>query len=266
MRRWYEPRNNRPDVPKDAPKKKGIVRFFEALWREFFTLLKLNLLFLISCIPIVTIPAALTALSRITVTIARDESCFLWHEYWKAFRRDFGKSLVGGLVLFASFLMFGVSVWFYYNLGMDNRFFIIVAGVAACILLCVYMTSLYFFPMLSVVDLPTKKLLKNSFVIVFVNIKYSLAAMALCLMFTVFGLGLLPNSAPFVLLIQFSLTSMIASFLLYPGIAKRVLGIQTAEEQAREQAEEEKKAELQSAEIGDFPEYTEDDETSKFYD
>ena len=74
MRRWYEPKKDTPGIAKDAPQKKGFARYFEILWREFFPLIKLNLLFIISCLPIVTIPAALTAMNRITVTMVRDRT------------------------------------------------------------------------------------------------------------------------------------------------------------------------------------------------
>ena len=89
MRRWYEPKKDTPGIDKNAPQKKGFARYFEMLWREFFPLLKLNLLFIISCLPIVTIPAALTAMNRITVTMVRDRNYFMLSDYWDAFKRDF---------------------------------------------------------------------------------------------------------------------------------------------------------------------------------
>lgn len=144
MRPWYEPRKNRPDIPKDMPQKKGFVRYMETLWREFFEMLKLNLLFLVTCIPIVTIPASITAMSRITVTMVQDKNHFLWPDYWKAFKRDFLKSLLGGLILAAMVAAFSISTWFYYRLMRENTFFVILAGGSACLLLSALMMSLYF--------------------------------------------------------------------------------------------------------------------------
>ena len=99
MRRWYEPRKDRPDLERSAIRKRGFVGYMDMLWREFFELLKLNLLFVLSCVPIITIPAALTAMHRITSVMVRDENHFLWPDYWKAFRRDFWKSLGGGAAI-----------------------------------------------------------------------------------------------------------------------------------------------------------------------
>lgn len=248
MRRWYEPRKDRPDIPKDAPKKKGTVRFLETLWREFFELLKLNLLFLLTCIPVVTIPASLTAMSRITVTMAQDRNHFLLSDYWQAFKRDFGKSLLGGLALLGMLIVFGISTWFYYRLMLQNRFFVILAGASACLLLSALMMGLYFFPMLASVELPLGQILKNSCILTFVNMKRSLPALLLWCLLMGLGIGLLPYSAPYALLIMCSLTSLVVSFLLYPAIEDRVL------EQEPEPSHHDSYEELQSARLGDFPE------------
>ena len=106
MRRWYEPRKDRPDLERSAIRKHGFVGYMDMLWREFFELLKLNLLFVLSCVPIITIPAALTAMHRITSVMVRDENHFLWPDYWKAFRRDFWKSLGGGAAIAAVMALF----------------------------------------------------------------------------------------------------------------------------------------------------------------
>lgn len=146
MRPWYEPRKNRPDIPKDMPQKKGFVRYMETLWREFFEMLKLNLLFLVTCIPIVTIPASITAMSRITVTMVQDKNHFLWPDYWKAFKRDFLKSLLGGLILgghggglfHLHLVLLQADAGEYLLRDLGRR--------SACLLLSALMMSLYFYP------------------------------------------------------------------------------------------------------------------------
>ena len=159
MRRWYEPRRDRPDLERSAIGKHGFVGYMDMLWREFFELLKLNLLFVLSCVPIITIPAALTAMHRITSVMVRDENHFLWPDYWKAFRRDFWKSLGGGAAIAAVMALFVLSTVFYYNLMQVNKVFVLLAGFAACVVLLTLCVSFYFFPMLAMVDLPLGALL-----------------------------------------------------------------------------------------------------------
>lgn len=224
MRRWYEGKKDRPDIAKDAPKKKGFARVMETLWREFWSLLMLNILFLVSCLPVVTIPAALTAMNRITVTMVRDENFFLWADYWKAFKRDFLKSLLAGVIFVIAMALFLVAVLFYLSLAQDStRVFMVVAAFAIALFVIAYMASLYFFPMLALVDLPMKALLRNSFMLMFVNIGRSLLALLFCAVLLGLGIGMMPLSAPFVLLIMFSLTNLLVNFQTYQIIEDRVM-------------------------------------------
>ena len=209
MRRWYEPRKDRPDLERSAIRKRGFVGYMDMLWREFFELLKLNLLFVLSCVPIITIPAALTAMHRITSVMVRDENHFLWPDYWKAFRRDFWKSLGGGAAIAAVMALFVLSTVFYYNLMQVNKVFVLLAGFAACVVLLTLCVSFYFFPMLAMVDLPLGALLKNSMALVFGNIGKTLLA--------------LPYSFIFAALIMFSFVASITTYLTYPAIEARVM-------------------------------------------
>ncbi|MGN0356148.1 MAG: YesL family protein, partial [Muricoprocola sp.] len=59
----------------------------------------LNLLFIISCIPIVTIGAATTALYSITLKMARNEESYIVKGYWKAFKENFKQSTIMWLVM-----------------------------------------------------------------------------------------------------------------------------------------------------------------------
>lgn len=248
MKRWYEPRKDTPGIAKDAPRKKGLALFLEILWREFWALLKLNVLFLLSCIPIVTIPAAITAMSRITVSMVRDKNFFLLSDYWKAFRRDFGKSLLAGILLAVGFGLFGLSTWFYHMLSQSSGvLFLILAGCSLCLLLTVYFISLYFFPMLAMVDLPLKPLLINSCVLSYTCFKRTLPAAVITLLISLLCVGLLPYSMVYIVVILFSLNSLIANFFIVKPITEQVLGIKEPEapqntaaptEEAEEAAEE----------------------------
>lgn len=37
MRRWYEPRKDRPDLERSAIRKRGFVGYMDMLWREFLS-------------------------------------------------------------------------------------------------------------------------------------------------------------------------------------------------------------------------------------
>lgn len=237
MRRWYEPKKDTPGIEKGAPKKKGFALFWEILWREFWGLLKLNLLFIVSCIPVVTIPAAITAMTRITVTMVRDRNYFMMTDYWKAFKRDFGKSLLGGILLLVALILFGISTWFYYMLSQSaGKLFLILAGCSLCLLLTAYFIALYFFPMLAMVDLGVKPLLVNSCVLAYSCIKRTIPAALITLAISLTCVGLLPFSMVYIVVILFSLNSLISNFFIVKPIEEYVLGIK---EPVSEDAQEE---------------------------
>lgn len=70
------------------------VRFID----RFGDLTILNLLFLISCIPLITIPAAVTAMYACTLKLAGGEG-FEGKWFWNSLRRDFKTSFQLGLLL-----------------------------------------------------------------------------------------------------------------------------------------------------------------------
>ena len=259
MRRWYEPKKDTPGIAKDAPQKKGFARYFEILWREFFPLIKLNLLFIISCLPIVTIPAALTAMNRITVTMVRDRNYFMLSDYWDAFKRDFFRSLLAGILILVLVAVFSVSIWFYYMLGQaGSKFFMLFAGVSVALMIMVLGAGMYFFPMLAMVELPTGKLMRNSFIMFFTHFKRSLPAALISGAMVLGGIGLYPLSIIFIVFIMFSLASMSANFFLVKPIEVAVLGMDDTPSvnPAKERSQENL---LSSAELGEFPQW-EDEE------
>ena len=270
MRRWYEPKKDRPDIPKDAKKKRGVVGYLEILWREFFTLVGLNLLFIVTCLPIITIPASITAMSQITVTMVRDKNHFLFSDYFRAFKRDFWRSLMAGLIFFVLIVVFAFSTYFYYNMGQNlsegngGAFLVmILAAVSACMALITIMSASVFFPMLAMVELNTKALMKNSLVLVGSSFKKSIYLFLSILFLEGFlGIGLLPQSVFYIGAIMFSLLNLITSYLFVPVIEERVLGIvhETKEEVAVVETPSEigEFPEMDDTSIGEFPELEEE--------
>ena len=257
MRRWYEPKNDKPDIPKNAPKPLPHIKVLTTLWREFWNLIKLNLLFLLSCIPIVTIPAAVTAMSRITATMVRDENFFLWSDYWKAFKRDFLRSLLVGFAIVALIAVFTISVIFYYNLaGAMDKLFLLLAAFSICLVIITLVAACYFFPMLALVDLPVKALVVNSLVMVFGCFKRSLLALISFVIFVGLGVALWPTSIIYLVFLMFSLSSLMICFAVYPAIEDKVMVARTEEtvEAAAPNVAPEAMEELSSAEIGSWDE------------
>lgn len=121
--------------------------FLRVVWREGLTLMQLNLLFLCSCLPVLTIGPALGALSAVTGKLVRDEPVLLWHDYWGVFRRTFWPCFWSGLILeacgaglgaaaAAAILFLPESAW---------RYALVCGACALWLLLCG--AAVYLFPL-----------------------------------------------------------------------------------------------------------------------
>ena len=86
-----------PGIAKDAPEKTGAAWVGETLAREFCQLVKLNVLFLLCCLPVVTFGAARAAMARCTVNMARDVPNDAWTDFRAALRQDTVRNLLCGL-------------------------------------------------------------------------------------------------------------------------------------------------------------------------
>ena len=212
-----------PGIEKDAPAAKGLKLFFQILYREFFTLIRLNLLFYLFCVPVVTIPAAYCAMTRITVSMVRDEPYFLWTDFWKTFRMEFKKATATGLLLLFGFVVSTVAVWFYWGIVDSNAMFWLLTAVAASGTVLLLFMSYSLFPMIGIVSLPMKAIFKNAYALVSASFFHYLAASLVCAALMVVFILLYPVSLTFLLFLYPSLLNLITVFGAYGGISKHVL-------------------------------------------
>lgn len=204
--------------------------------RELVNLISLNLIFLVTCIPVITIPAAVTAMNRITGTIVQDQNYFLWPDYWKTFRQKFGRALQGGLVFGLVTLLFVVAGVVYYLMFGKSLLFILILAVVVCFLIVIYMTSTYYWTTLAFTDLPFSVLLKRSLSMVFGCWKKTLKAFVFVIMHLIFAIGLAPIGLGTTtvltdiwifgfFLILFSLNSLLINYSIWPAIYENVTAV-----------------------------------------
>jgi len=95
-------------------------RFLE----KIVDLLLLNALFLISCLPIVTIGSALTAMYSITIKMARNEDVSIVRGYVAAFHKNFKQSTIIWLILLAVGIVLYMD-YYYLNQYTGNLLFLV---------------------------------------------------------------------------------------------------------------------------------------------
>lgn len=217
---WFRPGylKEGPGIEKDAPPKTGLALFFEILVREFWQLLKLNLLFVICALPLVTFGAARAALSRCTVNMVRDVPNDVWYDFRQELKKDFPRNTVLGLIE-----LFAIGVFL---------LLLSLPGVRGNTAVCVVLFALaavgalvlgYLWPMLVAVDVPLRAAVKNAAVLALAFPQHSLPTLAVTLLLYGLSFWMFPLSLPLVLFVPFGMGSFVTSFAAWSDIQRLVI-------------------------------------------
>ena len=172
-----------------------------------------NLYFLVFSIPIVTIPAAKSALTYITMKLARDGVCYVWEEFWKEFKSRFLSKL--GCALLVDLLP--VSLYLYCRLlggsNMSMGIFIVAAIFA-------FLLKSYWFASMSVIDLPPLVNLKNAMMLMFLEWKRTLLMAVSAGTLMILLIVCLPYSMFVFPILIFAVIQLIVSVITNPAIER----------------------------------------------
>ncbi|MCD8148444.1 MAG: YesL family protein [Clostridiales bacterium] len=136
---------------------------FSTVMSRILDLIVLNFIFLITCIPIFTIGAAISSLYASTLKIVRKEDGYLIRGYFKAFRSNFKQATAFWLI--ALLLYFFLYVTFY-AASLNGESLTQVYSVISLVLAILY--SLYFltvFPLIATFENTFRQTAYNAFAI-----------------------------------------------------------------------------------------------------
>lgn len=102
-------------------------------------LVVLNVLFLISCIPMFTIGAALTALYYVCINDWNPQDAHIFKKYTKSFKENFKKSTIIWLIMLAAGVVVGTDLWYMLSRWRDTG----VGAYRIGIIICIICTILY---------------------------------------------------------------------------------------------------------------------------
>lgn len=182
-----------------------------ALYRitdRLINLVMLNLLYLLFCIPIVTIGPATTALHYVTLKYAADEEDRIWAPFIHSFRQNLKQGMIVGVV--STFLGGGLAwaLWFnYYNLQSGDIFNMVMLVMAALSFIVYLMIMAYIYPLLARYDNSLKQMFRTAMVLA---IRHLPATVCLAII----------SAAPILLLFYTPTTFMLAlTFYFFIGFA-----------------------------------------------
>lgn len=199
-------------ISKDEPEKTGIKLFLDILYREFWTLINLNLLFILCCLPIVTIGASYVALNSIIIKILRDKPVDLVHDFKTAFKENFVQGTIGSVITFIIVIVMITAFNFYFVVNPPLSY--VILGLSFILL----MINNYVFPLIASVDLKTKYVYRNSMNLMIICFPYSFFAGLLGTILFIICALFFPVTGLYLLILGFSFSCFLNSFLTYKGI------------------------------------------------
>lgn len=137
-----------------------------------FDLICLNAVFLVTCLPIITIGAALTALYSQTIKIVRKEETYPVRAYFRQFKKDFTRSTLLWLPCLGLLLFFSADLYLIYKV-IDPSFEILQYPVWL-LLFSVVAVILYAFPITARYRETYAQTLKNALRLAFGNLFLSI--------------------------------------------------------------------------------------------
>lgn len=165
----------------------------------------LNLLVIVTCIPIFTIGASMSAMHYVLIKLTKNEGSSVAEMYFKSFKDNFVQGTALWFINLAILGFVGFDCYLFFFTANTMPAAVLMAVIAVGILLL--MACMYFYPMQARFINPVAKTVKNSFLIMIVNFPKSILMFLLYLVpLGVFILGLTAGwfLIPFVILFGFS--------------------------------------------------------------
>ncbi len=163
-------------IPKGHQNKSKVKGFFQIFFRRFWKLAFLNLLYILFCIPIVTIGPATAGMVKVLKNFSQETHAYVFIDFWDSFKKNFKQSFIVGIVNILIVLCMVAGFIVYPTLAKQsgNIIWYILFITVASVSLVLMMMNFYIFLMIVTTNIKLKDIIKNSFVLAFVEFKKNL--------------------------------------------------------------------------------------------
>lgn len=218
-------------VPKNGPRKPRFIQFWEIVWRKLGKLIQLNLLYVLMCLPIVTIGPATAGLTYVLRNFSQERHAYVIHDFFRIFKKNFKQAFIMGIIDILFVVIMGFSIYFYGAYSQENKIFLIPYYLCLCATVVFIFMHFYIYIMIVTLDLNLKQILKNAFYLTCLGIKTNLLTLlGVAAVFVPFYIAIMDLQIiylPFVLialvLIPFALIGLIICFNSYQYIRKYII-------------------------------------------
>ena len=146
---------------------------------KFFNVCYLSIVWLLACIPIITIGAANTALYYTANKVLKHNRGYVWKDFWGAFRANFKQSTIVWLVTLGLTLLMCFDtyvMWKFAAAGYGiGKIYIFLTFVLAFVI----MWAVYVFPYIGRFANTTKAIMKNALLLAFAHLPKTLLVFAM---------------------------------------------------------------------------------------
>lgn len=212
-----------PGVRRNEPEKKGVSLFLHLLTNHFWNLIKLNIIFIIFSLPIITLGASLGAMASVTKDMINNRPIDVFYDFRQGFKANWRQSTTITILLYVVFFILTFCQRFYYNVAQSTPTLYIIFFICFAVTIYCFFISLYIFPLLTSVNLTLKNIFRNATLLSIACLKETIICSLTWLSIIVINLLLLPLSIPLLFIITFSLLSFITSFSASYGIKKYII-------------------------------------------
>ncbi len=208
-----------PGIDKNAPAPTGLRLLAHVAGREWWDLIKLNVLVIAFSLPLVTLPAAWFAAMRVSVMMIEDRNVYLLREFWAAFRSGFWRATGFGAILIAAGALAVIAVQTYAALALASLIYAAPLALAIAMAIIVPLFALYLFTALAMDTKATiARLLKAAGLGLLRNPLSGLSALAVIGALWIAHILFYPASVILPVLVNFSFGALIGSFGAMKGV------------------------------------------------
>lgn len=203
-----------PPLPEGAelPEKTGAARFWEILEDNYMSVLLVNVLFLLTCIPVVSIPPAVFALYRSARLMALGKTVRSG-DYLRAFRGEWKRGYTAFALTALPLILSGVGMGFYLRRAGERPLFLLPFLFCSTVFLAALLISAHLYALLDS-GCPVREALRLSLLLGIGKPARSALAALCCCVLPLAAVLLLPLSLVYLLLIGFSLPFLLGEFFL----------------------------------------------------
>ncbi|MHB8128587.1 MAG: YesL family protein [Mobilitalea sp.] len=171
----------------------------------------LNIIFIICCLPIITIGPAVAALYQVILREIRGEHGYLLKKFFHHFKEMFIQSFFTSLIFFVIVLILVFNITFWNEL--DSAIATIISVLLYISLFVVACTVIYVFPLIARFNNGFVQTIRNAFFIAFTNPKSTILLLGIHVI-TIAIINFFSPSKVFMLLIGFSFIAYCNSYIL----------------------------------------------------